>query len=220
MPPEATIPLFPLGLVLLPKNPLPLHIFEERYKLMIRECLKEEKEFGIVYFSAADVQTAGCTARIEKVLKRYEDGRLDILTYGQRRFLIKEMFDQKPYLEARVTFFDDETNVDESVCRNIAQRGADLLKQAASSMEEQAAYNFAAADDFKSISFLIAGYEGFSPEEKQRFLEMTSTRERLEKAVAALEKIIERTRITDEIHKIIGGNGNIAGHTGLADKPA
>ena len=220
MPPEATIPLFPLGLVLLPKNPLPLHIFEERYKLMIRECLKEEKEFGIVYFSAADVQTAGCTARIEKVLKRYEDGRLDILTYGQRRFLIKEMFDQKPYLEARVTFFDDETNVDESVCRNIAQRGADLLKQAASSMEEQAAYNFAAADDFKSISFLIAGYEGFSPEEKQRFLEMTSTGERLEKGVAALEKIIERTRITEEIHKIIGGNGNMAGHGGLSDQPA
>jgi Lon protease-like protein len=196
-----------------------LHIFEERYKLMIGECLKEEKEFGIVYFRATDIQTAGCTARIEKVLKRYEDGRLDILTYGQRRFLIKEMFDQKPYLEARVTFFDDEGRVDESFCRNMAQRGAALLKQAATGPEEQAAYDFAAADDLKSISFLIAGYEGFSPEEKQRFLEMTSTRERLEKGVASLEKIIERSRITDEIHKIIGGNGNMSGHGRLPDKP-
>ena len=220
MRPEARIPLFPLGIVLLPKIPLPLHIFEERYKLMIGECLKEEKEFGIVYFSAADVQTAGCTARIEKVLKRYEDGRLDILTYGQRRFLIREMFDQKPYLEARVVFFDDEAHVDASFCRNMAERGAALLKQAASSLEEQAVYDFAAANDFKSISFLIAGYDGFSPEEKQRFLEMTSTRERLEKGVAALEKIIERSRITDEIHKIIGGNGNMAGHGGLSDQPA
>jgi len=219
MPPEATIPLFPLGLVLLPKNLLPLHIFEERYKLMIRECLKEGNEFGIVYFNAADIQTAGCTASIEKVLKHYEDGRLDILTYGQRRFLIKEMFDQKPYLEARVNFFDDEAHVDESFCRNMAKRGAALLKQAASSPEEEAIYDFAAAGDFKSISFLIAGYEGFSPEEKQWFLEMTSTGERLEKSVAALEKIIERTRITDEIHKIIGGNGNMAGHVERPDKP-
>jgi Lon protease-like protein len=211
MPPEVTIPLFPLGLVLLPKTPLPLHIFEERYKLMIGECLREDREFGIVYFSAADIQTAGCTARIEKVLKRYEDGRLDILTSGQRRFLIKEMFDYKPYLEARVSFFDDEAHADESFCRDLAQRAAALLKQAASSLEVQAAHDFAAADDFKSISFLIAGNDGFSPEEKQRFLEMTSTRERLEKSVASLKKMIERTRITDEIHKIIGGNGHMAG---------
>jgi len=220
MPPEATIPLFPLGLVLLPETPLPLHIFEERYKLMIGECLKEKKEFGIVYFTAADIQTAGCTARIDQVLKRYEDGRLDILTSGQRRFLIKEMFDQKPYLEARVTFFDDEGDVDQSFCRDLAERGAALLKQAASSQEAQAVLDFAAANDFKSISFLIAGNEGFSPEEKQRFLEMTSTRMRLEKSVASLKKIIERSRITDEIHKIIGGNGNMAGHAGLPDKPA
>jgi Lon protease-like protein len=186
---------------------------------MIGECLREGKEFGIVYFSAADIQTAGCTARIEKVLKRYEDGRLDILTYGQRRFLITEMFDQKPYLEARVSFFDDEAHADESFCRDMANRGADLLKQTASSREIQAANDFAAADDYKSISFLIAGNEGFRPEEKQRFLEMTSTRERLEKGVASLAKIIERTRITDEINKIIGGNGNMAGYAEQTDKP-
>ena len=69
--------------------------------------------------------------------------------------------------------------------------------------------SFTAEMDLKSVSFLIAGCEGFSNEEKQRFLEITSTRERLEKSVASLEKMIARMKITAEIHRIIGGNGNI-----------
>ena len=91
MPSTNIIPLFPLGLVLLPQMPLPLHIFEERYKLMIGECLEKKKEFGIVYFNGTDIQAIGCTASIQKVLKRYDDGRLDILTQGENRFEIKEM---------------------------------------------------------------------------------------------------------------------------------
>lgn len=212
---EATIPLFPLGLVLLPQNTLPLHIFEERYKLMIGECLEESKEFGIVYFNGADIQTAGCMAKIVKVLKRYGDGRLDILTYGQQRFLIKEMFSQKAYLEAQVIFFDDEANEDNRLSRDMADRAITLLKQIASRLEAQAARDFAEEMDFKSLSFLIAGSNGFSAEEKQRFLEMTSTGERFEKSVESLAKIIERVNLTDEIHKIIGGNGNAASHARL-----
>ena len=96
----------------MPHIPLPLHIFEERYKLMIGECLAEDKEFGIVYYNATDIQTAGCTAKILKVIKRYDDGRLDILTHGQRRFLIKEIYDNKAYLEARITYFDDDGQPD------------------------------------------------------------------------------------------------------------
>ena len=206
---ETTIPLFPLGLVLLPQIPLPLHIFEERYKLMIGECLAENRDFGIVYFNGADIQTVGCTARILKVLKRYDDGRLDILTRGQNRFLIKEMRDKKAYLEARVTFFDDKEQEDQSACQKMADKGMDLIKQYASILETQEGYGFVEEKDCKSISFLIAGCEGFSHEEKQRFLEMTSTGDRLKKGVESLEKIIERMRITSEIHKIIGGNGNL-----------
>ena len=206
---ETTIPLFPLGLVLLPQIPLPLHIFEERYKLMVGECLAENRDFGIVYFNGADIQTVGCTARILKVLKRYDDGRLDILTRGQNRFLIKEMRDKKAYLEARVTFFDDKGQEDQSACQKMADKGMDLIKQYASILETQEGYGFVEEKDCKSISFLIAGCEGFSHEEKQRFLEMTSTGDRLKKGVESLEKIIERMRITSEIHKIIGGNGNL-----------
>jgi len=122
---------------------LPLHIFEERYKLMIAECMERHAAFGIVFFNGSDIQTTGCTASILKVLKRYHDGRLDILTHGEKRLV-------------------------------------------------------------------LAGCEGFSKEEKQQFLEMTSTYKRLRKCGADLEKIIERTKITSEIRKIIGGNGDMA----------
>ena len=193
----------------MPQIPLPLHIFEERYKLMIGECLAEDREFGIVYFNATDIQSAGCTARILNVIKRYDDGRLDILTRGQRRYFIKEILDNKAYLEARVIFFDDDDQTDTDECRKLADKGLALLKQFTAEVESQIEYNLAGDMDYKSISFFIAGCEGFSHEEKQRFLEMTSTSMRLKKSVAALEKIIERMKITAEIHKIIGGNGNI-----------
>jgi len=140
---ETTIPLFPLGLVLLPHIPLPLHIFEERYKLMIGECLAENRDFGIVYFNATDIQAVGCTAKILKVIKRYDDGRLDILTRGQNRFLIKEMNDKKAYLEARVTFFDDEGQEDQRACQELADKGMDLMKQYASILQTQEGYGFA-----------------------------------------------------------------------------
>jgi len=205
---ETTIPLFPLGLVLLPENPLPLHIFEERYKLMIDECLAENRGFGIAYFHGTDIVSAGCTARILKVLKRYDDGRLDILTVGQRRFLIKEIVENKAYLEAHVSYFDDEEPAEDRSCRDLAEKGLALLKQFTSILAAEQTYQLAEKMDCKSISFLIAGCEGFSHEEKQRFLEMTSTSERLIKSTDALKQMIERMQITAEIHKIIGGNGN------------
>jgi Lon protease-like protein len=210
---ETVIPLFPLGLVLLPQMPLPLHIFEERYKLMIGECLENQKAFGMVYFNGSDIQTIGCTARILKVLKRYDDGRLDILTNGEDRFVIKDINDRKPYLEARVTFFDDALEENLDACQELAQSGMELLRRFTAVSAVQDGYGFTEAMNFKSISFVVAGCEGFSKEEKQRFLEMTSTYRRLQKSVASLEKIIERTKITSEIRNIIGGNGDMAKFT-------
>ena len=95
--------------------PLPLHIFEERYIVMIAMCVEHEAEFGIVYYDANRLSEKGCTAKITQVLQRYEDGRMDILTVGQRRFSIQTQYDEEPYLEADVTYFEDqeETMVDQ-----------------------------------------------------------------------------------------------------------
>jgi Lon protease-like protein len=202
------IPLFPLGLVLLPEMPLQLHIFEERYKLMIAECLSGDKPFGIVQFDGKEIHSVGCMARITEVLHRYEDGRMDIMARGGQRFFIKELIEEKPYTEARVVFFDDEDAV-------AAADAADAMDAVRAMLKELEASGFlpdpigaAALSDPKAVSFAIAALEGFTHEERQRFVEMTSTMERLRKSVEALARIVERIQLTQKIEKIIGGNGH------------
>ena len=94
------LPLFPLDLVLLPGAPLPLHVFEPRYKEMIAECLDEKKPFGVVRSSSEGVAEIGCTAEIVEVTKRYDDGRMDILTRGVERFEVLQVHEERTFLEA------------------------------------------------------------------------------------------------------------------------
>ena len=205
------IPIFPLGLVMLPEMSIPLHIFEERYKSMTNVCINQHKEFGIVYFSGKQLQTIGCTARIEKILKRYADGRLDIMTCGANRFSIRELYDEKPYLQAEIEFFDDapEEEPGRKTLQKLANRGVQLLRQINAMTEQYKEKRFTNQPDYKTASFIIAACEGFSLEEKQQFLEMTSTAKRLSSALEALEKLLERIHITRKIARIIGGNGNL-----------
>ncbi|MEO5925514.1 MAG: LON peptidase substrate-binding domain-containing protein [Bryobacteraceae bacterium] len=102
------LPLFPLEVVLMPGAHLPLHIFEERYKEMIGEALRDKSEFGIVLVSGKGLAEVGCTATIEGVLKEYPDGRLDIVTLGRRRFEILLVNEERDFLRGAVEFFDDE----------------------------------------------------------------------------------------------------------------
>jgi Lon protease-like protein len=106
--PPGLIPLFPLHVVVFPRTPLPLHIFEERYKEMVRGAIRDQSEFGIVLAQENGIVSAGCTVKVEKVLQMYPDGRLDILTRGLRRFEIVTISEEKDYLQAEVSFFDDE----------------------------------------------------------------------------------------------------------------
>jgi Lon protease-like protein len=102
------IPLFPLDTVLFPGTALPLHIFEERYREMIGECLVQEKSFGVVRADGDKLAIIGCTAKVVRVLERYPDGRLDILCEGERRFEIEALDESRIFLQADVLFFDDE----------------------------------------------------------------------------------------------------------------
>jgi ATP-dependent Lon protease len=105
------LPLFPLSLVVFPRTRLPLHIFEERYKEMVGAAIREESEFGIVLAKDEGIVNAGCTVKVEKILHRYPDGRMDILTVGQRRFEIYRLSEEKEYLQAEVSYFDDEDGI-------------------------------------------------------------------------------------------------------------
>jgi len=102
------LPLFPLGFVLFPRTRLPLHIFEDRYKEMMGEVLDRNCEFGVVLAGEKGVLNAGCTALVHKVVRRYPDGRLDIVGLGCRRFEILQLDSEKTYLRGAVEFFNDE----------------------------------------------------------------------------------------------------------------
>jgi Lon protease-like protein len=105
---QGLLPLFPLEVVLMPGGHLPLHIFEERYKEMIGEALREKAEFGVVLATSKGLAEIGCSATIEGVLKEYPDGRLDIVTLGRRRFEILLVNEEREFLQGAVEFFDDE----------------------------------------------------------------------------------------------------------------
>jgi Lon protease-like protein len=105
---QGLLPLFPLQVVLFPGAQLPLHIFEERYKEMIQEVVRDHEEFGVVMASEKGIVSTGCTATVDTVLRNYPDGRMDILTRGRRRFEIERLNDERSFLRGQVEFFDDE----------------------------------------------------------------------------------------------------------------
>jgi len=102
------IPLFPLDLVLLPGTPLPLHIFEPRYKEMIRSCLGEREHFGVIRASESGIVRVGCSAEIVDVVRTYPDGRMDILTMGRKRFSVHEVDQDRAFLRGDVEWLEDE----------------------------------------------------------------------------------------------------------------
>jgi len=102
------LPLFPLQLVVFPGSAVPLHIFEDRYKEMVGAAEAAGTEFGIVLARDNGIMNAGCTVLVETVLKRYPDGRFDVLTRGQRRFVIKSLNQERDYLRGEVEFYSDE----------------------------------------------------------------------------------------------------------------
>jgi len=110
--PSRLLPLFPLQVVVFPRTPLPLHIFEERYKELVGGAIRDNSEFGIVLAKDGGIVNAGCTVTVEKLVQIYPDGRMDVLTRGQRRFEILSLNEEKEYLQAEVNYFDDEDSGD------------------------------------------------------------------------------------------------------------
>ncbi len=111
------IPLFPLNVVLFPGEELPLHIFEPRYRRMVRECLDGRSPFGLLLAMDDGVTHVGCTAEILEVVKRYPDGRMDIITVGRDPFRVVELFTEDPLLEGQVDYLEDRDAPLEQNCQ-------------------------------------------------------------------------------------------------------
>jgi Lon protease-like protein len=148
-------PLFPLGLVALPSEVVPLHIFEERYKLMMARCLEESSEFGIVWLADDGLRTIGCACEIEQVLEQMEDGRMNLLTRGTRPFRVVERQEHLAYPAGVVEFLEDIEEDPDPVAREAAQQAyADLVERVTDrrpedeELVEMTAYGMAATVDF------------------------------------------------------------------------
>jgi Lon protease-like protein len=185
---NSLLPLFPLDLVLLPGVPLPLHIFEPRYKELIGECLEHKKRFGVVRASSEGVADVGCTAEILEVTKRYEDGRMDILTRGVERFEVLGVNEDRSFLQAEISLVEDEPGKPTpQMVQQAVRLHAEIVKLAGTEADGPDE----AAD---KLSFLLAGSLPLDLDFKQKLLAMMSEPERLKAVVGYLEAVLPGLR--------------------------
>ncbi|MEX2445214.1 MAG: LON peptidase substrate-binding domain-containing protein [Alkalispirochaeta sp.] len=208
------VPVFPLGLVLMPRMPLPLHIFEERYRLMVQHCLDEEQPFGVVLHTGTTIQSVGCLASIENVINRYDDGRMDILTVGTERFRIQSMHEDKAFLEADVDLFQDLPVSDEHVSelQKLTDTAVADLKEFAHVAGYEVDQSMLGDLSPEELSFLLSTTDVFGTEEKQQLIELRSTTDRLERAARAIHAGRERRAMTLRIQEILGTDDEDINH--------
>jgi Lon protease-like protein len=172
------LPLFPLRLVLLPGEILPLHIFENRYKEMIGECRETNHPFGIVLAGESGFRSAGCTARLTEVTEEFPDGRMNIMTRGEERFRILHIHRDRSYLTAEAEYFDDPPE-DSTESRPSSALTEKIIAAILDKLEDAELIPDEIRRDPKRLSFLAGAVLGLSIREKQFLLESESARERL-----------------------------------------
>ncbi len=206
-------PLFPLGIVALPSERIPLHIFEDRYRRMIERCLSAEPgshegEFGIVWLSDEELKDVGCACEIERVLERMDDGRLNIVARGTRPFRLLERQDELPYPAGVVEFLHDDGHApapasdDDDTAGGARELYRELVEQATDRQltEEELALMDA---------YEMAATVEFGTDAKQELLELRSESARLRLLATLLQAAIERLALIDRAQTRAQSNGKV-----------
>ena len=176
--------LFPLGLVLLPTERLPLHVFEDRYKELIGECLEQGTEFGFVYTDDKGIRDVGTRARVSEVLTRFEDGRVNVLVEGGERFRLDELTDGRAFATANVSsMVDDDEVADPSVVEEALRTFGVLRELTGSDVDVPDA-------DRHDLSFALAAKIELPPGEKLALLRELSERRRMDMVVELLDEAL------------------------------
>ena len=196
------LPLFPLDLVLLPGTPLPLHIFEPRYREMIGECLESKTLFGVVRAQETDLADIGCTAEIIAVTKTYDDGRMDIVTQGRERFELLEINQDRSFLRGEILLVTDEP--DKAPPAEI-QRALELHKQILTLANAE---QDLPPEDETPLSYHLAGSLPLDLDFKQKLLATRSESQRIQTVIGYFETILPNLRRAIQIRKKAGGNGH------------
>jgi Lon protease-like protein len=200
---QSDFPLFPLPIVVLPTELMPLHIFEERYKTMIGECLADASAFGIIWLSDEGLKEVGCTAHVSEVLEEADDGRMNILAKGANPFRLLERSEDQPYPAGTIEVLSDRPGeVQERVAEDARELYAELVERvtderpAAAELRALGAYEMAATVDI-------------GPEVKQGLLELRSEQARLRLLSRLFKAAMERLDVADRIAEQARVNGKV-----------
>jgi Lon protease-like protein len=206
--PATGFPLFPLGIVALPSESVPLHIFEDRYRRMIDQCLLAEqgtlgRQFGIVWLSDEELKQVGCACELETVLERMEDGRLNILTRGTRPFRLLERQDDLPFPAGVVEFLsDDEEELDGEAAAAAHVVYQELVRQATDRTLEDGELG-------EMDAYQMAATVEFAPDAKQQLLELRSENARLRLLATLLREALERLELVERAQARARSNGKV-----------
>jgi Lon protease-like protein len=200
---DSLIPLFPLDVVLFPGTPLPLHIFEPRYKEMIGECLAHRQNFGVVRAVEQGLAEVGCMAEIITVVKEYPDGRLDLVTEGRKRFELLSINEERSFLRAEILVLEDEPGsaLASDTARAI-ELHSDLLAITGAKQDLSGA-------DPSALSFYLAGSLPLDLDFKQKLLAVRSESERISLLIEYFSSIIPKIQRAARAREKAGGNGHV-----------
>lgn len=200
----ARIPLFPLDVVLLPDMPLPLHIFEPRYKSMIGRCLSEKIEFGMVLATNQGLAAIGCTAEVVRKLREYSDGRMDIVAEGRSIFRLEELLDEKEYYEGRVEYLSDSPYLRD------AEKESKLLADFSECHLLLAGRPWPGADEseFPVLAYHLAAQLPIELEIRQVLLETRSESDRRDLLLRWIGDFLPKLRERQRVQKNASGNGH------------
>ena len=212
------LPLFPLSIVLFPGVPLPLHIFEPRYRQMLEDIQAGDSLFGLSYFDASSsslqvptVGSIGCVARVTDT-QAFSDGRSNILTVGLIRYRIEEYVERgDPYLVVRVSYLEDEAEDPAALqerSREVAETFTRIARAVRIINDERANLPDIADTEPERLSFLVAAAMEVEPEVKQELLELRSTSERLRRLRDILARAVSGYEERARVHELAKGNGH------------
>jgi Lon protease-like protein len=201
--PVQDFPLFPLGIVALPTETVPLHVFEHRFRTMIEECLEGESEFGIVWLSEEELKPVGCACEIERVLDREDDGRFTILVRGTRAFRLLERQDDLPYPAGIVEFLEEQ---DEPFDKEAAQEAKALYGE----LVEAATDRTLSEGELTALgAYSMAGTVDFGAEAKQELLELRSENARLRLLALLFRAAIKQLEMSERAQAQARSNGKV-----------
>jgi Lon protease-like protein len=196
-------PLFPLAIVALPGEAIPLHIFEERYKTMMNECMRDEKEFGIVWLADDGLRETGCACTIERVLERMEDGRINLLARGTRPFRVVERQAHLAYPAGVIEFLEDRPETpDPELVTGAREAYAQLVIRATDAEPD--------AEELEEMdAYAMAGTVDFGPEAKQGLLDLRSENARLRLLTRLFQAAAKRLDLVERAPERARSNGKI-----------